>query len=375
MIKRANKIIIFMFIVFLFTVNIFNMITPDKKFSESENRVLAQMPRFTMKNLVSGRFSKEFEEYVTDQFIFRDFWVGVKSDIERSILKSENNGIFFGKDGYLLEKYKKSGENLDNNIESINSFSKKLPDVSTYFLLAPNSVKIYEDKLPLFASPYDQLKTIDKVKDNLDSEINFTDVYEILNGIKDEYIYFKTDHHWTMRGAYYAYEELCRNININPYAINDFDTKIVSDSFYGTFYSKANNRHIKADSIEILNLKFPGKYEVYYADEDKGSDTLYEVEHLETKDKYAVFLDGNHSLMTIKSGIKNNKRLVVFKDSYAHCFIPFLVNHYAEIHVIDLRYYKLDVYDYIEKNDIREALFLYNVSTFTEDENLKWLKR
>ncbi|MTI69277.1 MAG: hypothetical protein FH751_03335 [Firmicutes bacterium] len=370
--KLANKIIVIVFIVFIFTINIFNILMPDKEFSESENRVLSQFPKFSMEKLTSGRFSNKFETYITDQFIFKDFWVGLKSDIERFSLKNENNGIYFGKDGYLLEDFTNSDEVLANNIKSINYFNKKLPDLTTYFLLAPNSVKIYEDKLPMFSEPYDQSKIIDRVKKNLNGE--FIDVYDILKRKKDEYIYFKTDHHWTMRGAYYAYQMFCNNIGLKSFDFNKFDKEIVSNSFYGTFYSKANNRHIPADKIEIFKPKFNTSYKVHYLDEDKYTNTLYEFNHLDKKDKYSLFLDGNHSLITIKTDVKNNKKLVIFKDSYSHSFIPFLANHYKEIHIIDLRYYKLNIYDYIKENDIDEALFLYNVSTFSSDENLSWLR-
>ncbi|MCK4260773.1 MAG: hypothetical protein KAX49_17485 [Halanaerobiales bacterium] len=374
MLNKANKIIIIMFVTFLISINILNLLTPDKEFSESENRRLAHLPNFTWKNIKSGRFSKKFEEYITDQFIFKDYLVAIKSDIERLILKTENNGIFFGKDGYLLEHYKKPDERLDENIDSINIFNKKMPDVSTFLLLVPNSVKIYEDMLPLFASPYDQLKTIERVKENLNPEINFVDVYETLYSKKDEYIYFKTDHHWTMRGAYYAYQILADHLRIKSFDMNDFNSKIVSDKFYGTFYSRVNNRHISPDSIEIFQQKLEKSYEVYYHDINKGTDSLYESKHLDSKDKYSVFLDGNHALVTIKTNIKNNKKIAIFKDSYAHCFIPFLANHYKEIHVIDLRYYKLDIYKYINEHQIKEVLFLYNVSTFSTDDSIEWLK-
>ncbi len=373
--KLANKIIVIVFIVFLLSLNVLNVLTPDRSFSESENRVLSQFPSLTVKNIMSGKFTSKFESYTSDQFIFKDFWVGLKSDVERFSLKNENNGIFFGEDGFLIEHFKKPNEILDNNIEIINYFTEKKPNLPTYLLLVPNSVTIYEDKLPLFANPYDQLKIIKKVKEGLNSNINFIDVYAALNEKKDEYIYFKTDHHWTMRGAYYAYQVLCKDIGITPYSFEDFVIEIVSKDFYGTFYSRANNKHLSADFIEVFKPKFNVSYDVHYVAEDKSTNTLYELEHLDKKDKYSVFLDGNHPLVTIKTNIENNKKLVLFKDSYSHCFIPFLTNHYQEIHVIDLRYYKLDVYDYIDENDISEALFLYNISSFSSDESINWLKR
>ncbi|WP_066496768.1 DHHW family protein [Abyssisolibacter fermentans] len=371
--KSSNKIIVIMFIIFLVSINIFNLLTPDKIFSETENRMLAKAPKFSMKNLLSGKFTDKFEEYVTDQFTFRDFWVSVKSDIEILTLKTENNGIYFGKDGYLLEDYKKPDEQLIENVKSINNFYNKNPNILTHFLLVPNSVKIYEEKLPLFASPFNQIDTINKVKASLDQNINFIDVYEKLNSKKDEYIYFKTDHHWTTRGAYYAYQVFAKQSGFEAYNIDDFNIETVSSNFYGTFYSRSNNRHVNHDLIEIFRPKFDIDYKVNYLDNNKSSDSLYEYSYLDKKDKYSLFLDGNHALLSIKTNVNNGKKLIIFKDSYSHCFIPFLANHYEEIHVIDLRYYKLNIYDYIEEHQITEALFLYNVNTFSDDKTIQLL--
>ncbi|SHI03650.1 DHHW family protein [Clostridium grantii] len=372
--KISDKIITIVFMLFLIIINILNIIIPDRYFSQVENRILAQVPKFSLNNMISGRFTNKFEEYITDQFPLRDFWVSVKSDVERFTLKTFNNGIYFGEDGYLLEDYKRTNEQLLSNINSINTFSKAMPNIKTYFLLAPNSVKIYEDKLPLFASPYNQSKTLEKVEAQLNANVNFINVYAEMVNKKNEYIYFKTDHHWTMRGAYYAYKELCNKLNLKAYSINDFNSIIIDKSFYGTFYSKASNRHILPDSIEIFTPKIKNKYKIEYIDTGKSSDSFYEYSHLNKKDKYSIFLDGNHALTTITTNIKNEKRLVIFKDSYAHSLIPFLANHYEEIHIIDLRYYKLNIYDYIKQNNINEALFLYNISSFSKDESIKYLE-
>lgn len=371
--RCSNRIITSIFIVFLWGIFVLNLLTPDRKFSESENRFLQTMPKIKIKYIMDGRFMDKFSDYISDQFVFKDFFVGFKSDVERYMLKGENNGVFFGKDGYLLEDYKKPKDALDDNIKDINYFIDAMPDVSTYFMLVPNSVKVYEDKLPIFAAPYDQLKSIDYVKNNIDSNIKFIDVYKSLKDKKDEYIYFRTDHHWTMRGAYYAYKYCGDYLNYNPYNLDDFNSKVVSEDFYGSYYRKANKKNVQSDSIEMFENKFSTDYNMYIYDNDSNTQSLFMPKNLKKVDKYSYFLDGNHSLVTIKTNVQNKRKLVVFKDSYAHCFIPFLANHYEEIHILDLRYYKSDVYDYIKKNNINEALFLYNTAAFSEDENILWM--
>src|SRR5699024_4134040 len=96
---------------------------------------------------------------------------------------------------------------------------------------------------------------------------------------------------------------------------------------------------------------------------------------LNTKDQYRFFLDGNHRIVTIEANAKNDDKLVVIKDSYAHAFVPFLAAHFSEIHVLDLRYFSESVTADIELYSIRDALFLYNIQSFSSDKNLIWLKR
>lgn len=362
-----------MFVIFVVTINLLNVVTEDRHFSESENRILAKKPSLTWKSIKNGRFTQKFEDYVTDQFIFRDFWVGLKSDSERLLLKQDNNDVFFGKDDYLLENYlKPKKEVIDKNIANINYYQSKIQDMKTYVLLPPTSVKVNENKLPPFAAPYDELLTIDIIKNNL-MNVNFVDVYASLEDKNDEYLYFRTDHHWTMRGAYYAYVLLAKEMGITPIPINEFDTKIVTEKFFGTLYSKANNYHIKPDYIEVFTPINNTNVKVDYVSENKSSNSLYEEEHLGTKDKYSYFLDGNHPIVTIKSDVTNGRKLIIFKNSYAHCLIPFLVNHYEEIHILDLRFYKLNVYDYISENNITETLFLYDILNFSKDSSLNIL--
>ncbi|KEI15324.1 MULTISPECIES: DHHW family protein [Clostridium] len=398
--------IMIFFIVGIFIVNIFSK---DKGFSESENRVLQSRPAFSFDKLKSGKFTKEYEKYITDQFAFRDFWVGIKSSTDKLLEKKDNNGVYLGKDGYLLQKPKKIDEdNVIDNIDYINKFAKNNPKCNMSFLLVPNSVKILEEKLPKYAVPEDEEKIINKVKGELNPQnIKFVDVYEELKNHKNEYIYYKTDHHWTTLGAYYAYEKLGDTMGYKPLQISDFNIEKVTDNFYGTLYSKGNYRDIEPDSIEIFKPKKQIDFNINYYDNKKTSSSLYEFNNLEKKDKYSVFLDGNHDLVTIKTIEKNTiyknkitkitkkksrksknkrkikleknkgikvKKLLVIKDSYAHSLVPFLTNHYDEIHMIDLRYFNDNINEYIKKNDIEDILLLYNVLTFTKESNISKLE-
>lgn len=361
-----------MFLTFIFGFSIVNVITPSREMSETENRVLQQFPKFTFERLVSGKFTSEFDTYMTDQFVLKDQWVGLKSDIERLLGKGKNNGVYFGKEGYLLEEFLTEGKYFKRNLEAINSFHEKMPDLLTTVMLIPTAVKVYEDKLPPFALTYDQALMIEQAQKTLD--IPLVDVFSVLKEHRDEYIYYKTDHHWTTLGAYYAYQALMEQLDDSAYALNDFTIETVSQDFYGTYYSKGNNQHLNPDSIQIFIPKETVDFEVSWDGGQSKLNGLYDKTYLDSKDKYSMFLGGNHPLTIVRSQIHNGKKIVVFKDSYAHSFVPFLALHFEEIHLIDLRYFNMNPYDYIREQQIKEALFLYNLSTFGTEPNIVKLK-
>ena len=204
--KKVFAGIFVSFLGLLFALNVFG---EDAYFSEQENRVLAQKPEFTWDSFTSGKFTAQFEKYISDQFPWKNGWVGVKAKAEQSLGKKENNGVLFGDDGYLLERFTERGKRFEKNIEIVNSFVKREDHVKTYMLLAPTAVGVYPEKLPRFATSLPQKDVLDEVRRKLSSEIRFIDAYSSLVLNKEEALYFKTDHHWTMRGAYYAYVACC----------------------------------------------------------------------------------------------------------------------------------------------------------------------
>jgi hypothetical protein len=346
-----------------------NLVLPDRAFSESENRVLEQRPHFSVSDLIEGRFTANYESYIADQFALRDFWIGVKSDLERVLGKRESNGVYLGKEGCLLQQFvKPDQEAFQEKVEKLNAFAAATPGLDKYFLLAPTAVKIWEDKLPFGAPVDDQLVYMNKLRESLDQSINYVDVYETLASHRDEPIYYKTDHHWTTAGAFYAYEKLASVIGFTPCDRSCFQVKKVTDSFYGSLYSKGGFRHLHPDSIELYLPQTAERYQVEYYDDQQVSDSLYSMDNLEKKDKYTVFLNGNQSLIKITTAVDNGKNLLVLKDSYANCLIPFLTGHYHEIYVVDLRYYSDDLLELIKANGIEEVLFLYNAQSFFEGE-------
>lgn len=368
--KYIMVVVFLLFVIIMVTLNFFN---PVKKFSSSENRVLEQKPSFTFASLIKGKFTSNYEKYICDQFALRDIWIGVKSDTERILGKKENNNVYLGKDGYLIQKFHApSTDELNDRIDAINSFCKNNPNINKYIMLVPTSTKILSDKLPLFAHDKDQMKYYNIVKNNVDKNIKFIDVFNTLNDKKNEYIYYKTDHHWTTKGSFYAYKELGKSMNFNCLSENDFTIKNVTNDFFGSLYSKSGFRHIKPDSINLYVPKksYNTNCSIWYSDSNKVVNSPYSMENINKKDKYTVFFNSNHPLVKINTNIDTEKKLLVIKDSYANCLVPLLMNHYSEIYMVDPRYYKEDIKKLINLNHITDSLILYNLNTFFEDSSI-----
>lgn len=368
--RALNILTSLMFIGFISIVIIFNILKVDETFSEEENRALATMPKFTIKSFLSGDFTKEYTDYVEDNFAGKKGFVSIKSNLEKLEGKDESNSIFIGKDGQLFEKFiEASQEETDAKIAAINSFYERYSNLNMSFILTPTATKVLEEKLPKYAPNDDELDYINKVFSGLNDNIITINPYEALNQNKDDYLFYKTDHHWTSKGAYIAYTVMCEKLGLTPKSIDDFDIVNVTNSFYGSLSSKIGTKGKVSDSIDVYIPK-ESDFVVNYVSEQIKSTSLFDSEYLDKKDKYCVFSGGNHALINIKTLGDPNKKLLIIKDSYANCFLPFLTSHYGEINVVDLRYYYDDLDKLIENKEITDVLFLYNSNTFNSDDSI-----
>lgn len=368
-----NKIFFCIFALLWSGLIICNLAKPEKRFSENENRFLAELPKYTNEKLLNGEFMNGLDEYINDQFVFRDHWISLKTMAERAMLKPDINSVYFAKDDYLIEKHDKSDvseeqaeKNKERLIEFVKKYVEKLGEDHVNVMLVPTASEILKDKLPPFATGYDQDAYINEVIEAL-PEGTFIDIRNNFNQHKDEYIYYRTDHHWTALGAFYAYEQWAREAGFTPLSKEQFDITLGSDQFYGTLHSKVNV-NVKPDEIYLYQIKKDMNYQLLYNLKDQ-TDSLYDLSKLEGKDKYSVYMGGNNALVEIKTNNMNGRRLLVIKDSYAHSFVPFAVNHYEETYMIDFRYFNVGVEQFVEENKITDILVLYNTMNFVQDKN------
>lgn len=361
--------LLYSFVIVIVSLSIVSLISNDKEFSELENRRLKTSVTFSIKNFLDGSFQEEYEKYINDQFPLRDNWISLKSMNEYALGKIENNGIIYGNNGELFEKFDSlNEERLKNNVEVINNFAEKYYD-KVSLMIIPNSYEIYKENLPMGSPIIRQEEIIDKIYD-FSSFTNNVDVMKELLDNKNSYIYYKTDHHWTTYGAYLAYCNFIDSINGNRVNLENFQ-KVELPNFYGSYYSKAKPFNIKPDimtyyDFDNLTMEIVG---------DKVYDSIYDYSKETLRDKYSLFLYGNNPLTIIKNNnIKNNKKILVIKDSFGNSLVPFLTQNYEEIHIIDLRHFGNRLSNYLEENDFDNILIIYNFINLATDNNILRLK-
>lgn len=370
--KVQEKLVGIIFILTLFLFLIINVIVPDREKSVQENRMLATKPKFRLSSLISGDYDEKFEAYMDDQFVGRDMWRKLKVEVDRIGGSRLENGVYIGTNGQLLEQIEVADENhLAANIKAIKSFSESQSKIPVRMMLVPDAANVLNHSLPALAKPEDQTQMFSMVRKDLGDSVEWIDVSTELNKHKTEKIYYKTDHHWTTLGAFYAFQAAAPSLGIDGDLSGKYVSYTVSDSFNGMLASKSGVNFGEKEQIDIyVPTEEDTDLIVDYVDEGKRSTSLYDSSKLKEKDQYTVFLGGNSSLLDIRTVSTSTKRLLLVKDSFANSFIPFLTPYYREIVVVDPRYYSGTINDLMDSYRISEVLFLYSGNTFFKDNNI-----
>lgn len=324
-----------------------------------------QKPQFTIVDFVSGKFSDELEQYLTDQVPLRDDWVTLKTYLELAVGKRESGGVYIGRDKYLMDKFTSySKKQLAANAAALAELQKKLAaeGISMDTILVPVAAQVPTDKLPAYAPVADYAAILEVLTD---AGVDTVDMLTALAAHSGENIYYRTDHHWTSLGAYYAY---CAWRGIEPNA-DEWTQEILCDNFHGTTWNKVPLPTVPAEEISAW-YQHPTRH-VSYNNGQYETESIYERKYLSGSDQYAVLLNSNHAQTVIEGSGKSGKFLLI-KDSYGNAFSQFPVEDYAEVHVLDLRFFKGDVAEYAKENDTTDALVLYGVQNFVKDTNLRF---
>lgn len=360
-----RKSLVYIYFSSIAILAIMDLFSKDDVFSEMENRYLKRKPKVTNEAIFNGEYTKNYEEYLNDHFIFRDQFINIKSLAESAFLKKENNGIIYGKNAHMFDKQiTVNNDILKNNIETIKKFTN---NVTAQLMIVPYSSSILNEYLPYKTELIPENSIIDKINKYLgeDRSIN---IYNTLLEHKKDYIYYRTDHHWTSYGAYLAYQKFCEKNKIKPIDIEILKENKVNN-FLGTYYSKSKKINVKADILTYYDMD-----NLRMEIDNKSYDNIYNLEVLDTRDKYPTFINGNNGLTKIINSNQEAKgSILIIKDSFANSMIPFIANNYKETIVIDLRQFKYIMSEYLQDKNFDNILLLYSFNSLNTDTNISRL--
>lgn len=345
----------------------------QRTYSPVEKRELQTRPEISITKVLDGRFQKKYESYLRDQFPGRDHWVSFQTDMELFMGKNEIHNVYIGKNHYLLEHYTEKEfdpQQISKNLQALEKFvGKAKQNADVHVMMVPTKSWVLREKLPAFAPHYKEQKFYDALQQKLEKEDVLISVEPVLDAHKEEEIYYRTDHHWTTLGAWYAYEQYTKAVGGDlQRAQEKRKFRCISKDFYGTTYAKINYAR-QADKIEIYEPA--DKLRVVYNMGEKKTKTLYDVSFLKTADQYSVFTGGNQAVLEITGGIKNGKTLLLIKDSFANSIIPFLAEDYEKLVVVDLRQLNVSGDRLLEMFSPTDILILYNSAQFAQDKEFE----
>ncbi|MBR6381079.1 MAG: hypothetical protein IKS07_05330 [Lachnospiraceae bacterium] len=356
---------------------LFTVLLPEPDLLYRENRKAASRPSMAVESLIDGSFGEALTAYVDDRVALRQFWIDAKCFVDEAILrKTEENGILIGKDRMLFSRAFPGSEDaqLEQNLDAITEFASN-SEIPVTVMIVPSAAAVYPEKLPMYAPQEQESEKIAAATRKLSETCQIVDVYQVLCEHRDDYLYYRNDHHWTTFGAVYAYVEFARALNRDP-ALPDWDNAAESDGFLGTHYAKSRYWKAHPDTISyfptesvLTVMRVLGDAEF----EEEKRTLPVNPERLEGYDKYAAFLDGNNGYSVLEG--QGTGRILVVKDSFANCFVPLMEHAFERIGIVDYRNYAYGLTGLVEKERYEQILILYSFASLKTDNRLVFLNR
>ena len=287
-------------------------------------------------------------------------------------IKDFGNVVLIGDAAYELYSY--SDKTAEKYASYINTAAEKLAgSADVYDVIIPLSSGItlpdnYYDKI----SSSNQKKAMESIVKKLSNNVKTVNMYDNLMKHRNEYIYFRTDHHWTALGAYYGYEEFCRAKGVLPITLDRHET-VEFDGFLGSFYNDTNKSKVLEKNPDTIKAYYPISPDtslVYTTTSGKSNswDVIYDVSNYPAYAKYSTFIAGDNPYTVIKNdNLKDGSSCVVVKESFGNAFVPFLVDHYEKIYVVDYRYWQGNVVKLAKEKKVDDVIFLNNLSMIRSD--------
>ncbi len=348
--RLSDKATIFVFVAFIAVFALLLLILPkhEGELSPNERRVLASAPNASYQNIVSGKFSKEVDTWLEDHFPGRLFFFSAYSYLNRLTGRNAVEEISIGANDRLFEKPIPADEDtdfsIDYNITKIRSFVEK-NRLNSFAYIIPSSGFMLEEDLPKPHFEYHDGELIARFAEGLEPSVRMISAEEVLSGYGDvRGLYYRTDHHLTMRGSYVSYCAIAKQLGFEPLAESEF-TKTGYD-FEGTYYGRSGLFLTPSDTLETWVGPYDSSLKVRIISVDgKGEESeelhtgTLDTAQLEegVTDKYAAYLYSNHGITVIENPGAEEGTLVVVKDSYGNAIVPFLAAHYRTVVMLDLR--------------------------------------
>lgn len=404
------------------------MIPLRPTYSESEKRELKEFPKFSYEAIVSGSYFDDISTWFSDTFPFREQLTKLNTSIKKlsgfdSIaihgdvdlgdeipdvplevpvtdepqtepqttpettapqttetqtteneeptpdIKTQSLGAILVAGNSAYEYYNFSSKLAPDFINCVSNIKGAAGNKSNvYTLLIPTSMDItLHDSIRKDINSSDQKKALDYFNSSFKNVTAVSSIYDVEKAHKDEYTYFRTDHHWTALGAYYAYEEFCKAKGVTPIPVTDYLTTSF-DGFLGTFYSSSGQSSALGDTPDTVVAYLPRNNVDCTLTEADGKqykwDVISDVSSYTSNLKYLTFIGGDQALVTINNlDMTEGSSCLVIKESYGNAFVPFLIPHYKNVYVIDPRHYKGTLSDFTTNNQVDDIIFLANIST------------
>ncbi len=364
--KAYTRFITSLFCLFLGGLFVWHLLLPDRAQSETENRTLAQVPQLSWQTLKDGSFGQAVEKYFADQFPLRDDWTGLKARLEQLLGRECFHDVYLCGDTLISKVEEPDMDLVGKNLTYLQRLAEKTQAAVTLGFI-PSAAEIWKEKLPTGAASYDQTHFLE-----LAGELGLpmADLESALSAHKEEPIFYRTDHHWTTLGAFYGANAVLESLGMETLNQEDFTPEIVSENFNGTLYSTSGIHWLTPDTMEYW-VEDTGLDITTYRTGTAEKGVLYDRSYLEKKDKYSSFLGGNQPLCVIKNTkITDGSKVLLIRDSYADAMAPFLTQRFSEVHLLDLRYYRASVAQYVQDNGIEDIVVLYSVQNFIADRNV-----
>lgn len=348
----------------IFGLALTGLLMPDKEVSVSERRPLAEIPTLSLKSVADGSFQEGFEKYSPDHFPFRDGFRTIKALTSYKLFRQkDNNGIYLA-DGHLSKL--DYPENLDSVKKATDRFREIIgwyadENAKVYFSVIPDKNYFLAQQNGYPSMDYDRLISFAKNEMSVAEYIDMTGLLELSD-------YYRTDSHWRQE----CITDVAGFLADKMGTVLDktYTEKKLSDSFRGV-YAGQSALPLAADELYCLETQATKNCLVYDA-ETESNLPVYNEEKLAGNDLYEVYLSGAKSLLKIENPKgPSDKRLIIFRDSFASSLAPLLISGYREITLVDIRYISPKILDRFIDFGGRELLFLYSAGVLNNSVTIK----